>query len=234
MTADDLYTGGEYLKNNPSWDVEDAPWKAGLIHAMMQKHHLAPATVCEIGCGCGEILVQLQKKLPPSTRLTGFEISPQAFELCRHRSNEGLIFRLEDYCTAIDNTCDLILLIDVIEHLEDYACFLRTIRNKSPYVLLHIPLEMFVLAVLHPQFHLGQRKKVGHLHTFSREIALEILRDAGFEIIDYHYTAGYTLPRDYGLRDKFLKIPRALFYPLVPDFTVRVFGGYSLLVLVRS
>lgn len=27
-TLNNFYTGGEYLKNNPSWDSEDAPWKA--------------------------------------------------------------------------------------------------------------------------------------------------------------------------------------------------------------
>ena len=234
MTPGDLYTDGKYLENNPTWDVEDAHWKASLIHAMMQKHNLSPVTICEVGCGCGEILLQLQSKLPSSTQFIGYEISPQAYELCRKRSNDRLTFRLENYCTGAGNSCDLILLIDVIEHLEDYAGFLRSIREKSPYAILHIPLEMFVLAVLRPQFHLGQRRKVGHLHYFSREVALEILRDAGFEVVDSQYTAGYALPRDYGIRDKLLKIPRALFYPLAPDVTVRVFGGYSLLVLVKS
>lgn len=214
--------------------MEDAPWKADLIFRMMEKNQLKPATICEIGCGCGEILRQLQMKLVPSVRLTGYEISPHAYELCKGRSNEGLSFCLKNYCDEPNNSCDLILLIDVIEHLEDYIKFLRDIKRKSPYKILHIPLEMFVLAVLHPQFHRGQRKKVGHLHYFSSDIALQILRDLGYEIVDFQYTAGYALPREYGLKDKLLKIPRSLFYPVFPDFTVRFFGGYSLLVLVKS
>lgn len=59
-----MYTDGDYLKNNPTWDVEDAPWKADHIFRMMQKHHLEPGSICEVGCGCGEILSQLQKRLP--------------------------------------------------------------------------------------------------------------------------------------------------------------------------
>jgi len=74
---------------------------------------------------------------------------------------------------------------------------------------------------------------VGHLHYFSKDIALQMLRDLGFEIIDYSYTAGYALPRHYGLKDTLLKIPRGLLYTISPDITVRVFGGYSLLVLVK-
>jgi len=234
MNSEDRYTDGDYLKNNPSWDVEDAPWKADLIFRMMEKHQIQPATICEVGCGCGEILHQLQKKMPASTRLTGYEISPQAIELCKERSNERLQFYLKNYCDEEENSCDIILLIDVIEHLEDYFRFLRDIKPKSPLKILHIPLEMFVLAVFYQQFLLGQRRKVGHLHYFSRDLALQMLRDLGYEVMDYQYTAGYSLSRDYGLKDKFLKIPRSLLYPLFPDFTVRVFGGYSLLVLVRS
>jgi hypothetical protein len=60
-----------------------------------------------------------------------------------------------------------------------------------------------------------------------------MLGDLGYEILDYQYTAGYSLPRNYGLKDKLLKIPRGLLFPFFPDFTVRFLGGYSLLVLVK-
>jgi hypothetical protein len=92
---------------------------------------------------------------------------------------------------------------------------------------------MFVFAVVHQPFLLGQKKKVGHLHFFSKDIALQILKDLDYAVIDYTYTAGYSLPRHYGLRDWLLKLPRYLLFPLIPDFTVRTFGGYSLLVLVK-
>jgi SAM-dependent methyltransferase len=233
MSSGDIYTDGEYLKNNPTWDMEDAPWKADLIFRMMQKHQIDPKTICEIGCGSGEILRHLQLKLPESVKFTGYEISPQAYELCMERSNERLCFKLKNYCDDTDNSCDLILLIDIIEHLEDYFRFLRDIKRKSQNKILHIPLEMFVLSALYPQFLLKQKKKVGHLHFFTKDLALQMLRDLGYEIIDYSYTAGYSLPRDFGLKDRLLKIPRRLFFPIEPDVTVRVFGGYSLLVLVK-
>lgn len=229
-----MYTDGEYLKNNPTWDVEDAPWKADHIFHMIEKHHLKPETICEVGCGCGEILSQLQLKLPETTRFTGYEISPQANELSKSRANERLQFYLKNYCDETDNSCDLLLLIDLIEHLEDYFRFLRDVRDKSRYKILHIPLEMFAIAVMYPRFLLGQRKKVGHLHHFSKDTALQMLEDLGYEIIDYQYTAGFSLARAHGFKDKLLMIPRFLLYPICPDYTVRFFGGYSLLVMVKS
>jgi hypothetical protein len=228
-----MYTDGDYLKNNPTWDVEDAPWKADHILRMIEKHHLEPATVCEVGCGCGEILSQLQKRLPATTIFTGYEISPQAYDLCKGRANDHLSFCLKNYCEETTPSCDLLLLIDLIEHLEDYFQFLRDVRGRSRYKILHIPLEMFAVAAMYPQFLLGQRKRVGHLHHFSKDTALQMLEDLGYEIIDYQYTAGYALPRQYGIKDKLLKIPRGLFFPIFPDLTVRLFGGCSLLVLVK-
>lgn len=229
-----MYLNGKYYEYNPTWDAEDAPWKADLIFDLIHKHRLQPETICEIGCGSGEILKQLQQKMSPNCIFIGYEISPHAFEFCRLRSNERLIFRLKNFFDDPDSSFDLILLIDLIEHLEDYFKFLRGLKNKSPYVILHIPLEMFVLSALHPKFLLGQRQKVGHLHYFSKDTSLQILRELGYEVIDYSYTPGFTLPRNYGVKDKLLKIPRRLFFPIFKDFTVRIFGGYSLLVLVKN
>lgn len=229
----DMYVDGKYSEQNPTWDVEDAPWKAGLISRLLDKHGLKPRSVCEVGCGCGEILFQLQQRMDPACRFIGYDISPQAIALCQSRANERLQFRCADFLQENDGGYDLIILVDVIEHLEDYFGLLRTIKKEGRYIVLHIPLEMFVLSVLYPQFLLGQRTKVGHLHYFSKDIALRMLQDLGYEIIDYQYTAGYALPRNFGIRDRLLKIPRKLLFPLAPDGTVRFFGGYSLLVLVK-
>jgi len=233
MNVGDMYLDGEYLKNNPTWDAEDAPWKSDLILGTLQKNHIDPMTVCEVGCGSGEILRQLQIRMPAHVMFTGYEISPQAIELCRQRENERLNFYLKNFTDEPEVHYDLILLIDLIEHLDDYFRFLKDLRGKSEYIILHIPLEMFALAVLYPAFHLGQRKKVGHLHFFTKELALDALRRTGYEILDFRYTAGFALPRNNGIKDKILKVPRKVLFPVVPDFTARTFGGYSLLVLVK-
>ena len=232
MAIEEIYTDGEYKENNPGWHVEDSPWKADHVYRLIQKHHLEPRSICEVGCGSGEILRQLRMLMPSTVTFTGYEISPLAFDLCQQRKNDRLFFKLKNF-TDDDVSCDLILLIDLIEHLEDYFSFLRKIKSRSTYKILHIPLEMFVLAVFHQQFLLGQKKKVGHLHFFSKDMVLEMLRDIGYEIIDYSYTAGYSLPKDFGLKDRLLKIPRRFLFPIAPDLTVRVFGGYSLLILVK-
>jgi ubiquinone/menaquinone biosynthesis C-methylase UbiE len=91
-----IYTSGEYAGKHPTWDVEHSPWKAKQIMRMMARNIIVPKTICEVGCGAGEILKQLQENMDNQCMLCGYEISPQAFELCKSRENEKLHFKLAD------------------------------------------------------------------------------------------------------------------------------------------
>ncbi len=80
QTGEEIYTDGSYLdKTGGTWHLEDAPFKAKEIVTMLARHpEVQPNTICEIGCGAGGILSELQKVLPSHTTFTGYEISPQA------------------------------------------------------------------------------------------------------------------------------------------------------------
>ena len=60
----DPHINGDYLQRNPSWHVAYSPAKAALIQSMMERARIAPRAICEVGCGAGEVLRQLQLKLP--------------------------------------------------------------------------------------------------------------------------------------------------------------------------
>ena len=137
-----MYVDGGYLEKNPGWHVEESAWKAQQIDRMLKRHHLEPATICEVGCGAGEILKHLQDKMDDSCELWGYDISPQALELCAPKANERLHFKLADTRQEPEVFTDLLLLMDVIEHLEDYFSFLRALQPKSHYKILHIPLDL--------------------------------------------------------------------------------------------
>src|SRR4051812_7694396 len=91
-TAETIYEHGEYLEKNPSWHVEDSPWKAKQVLKMFGRNTLAPKSVCEVGCGAGEILNQLHGQLPPDVQFVGYEISPQAYAIAKHREKDRLSF----------------------------------------------------------------------------------------------------------------------------------------------
>jgi 2-polyprenyl-3-methyl-5-hydroxy-6-metoxy-1,4-benzoquinol methylase len=78
----------------------------------------------------------------------GADISPQAIDLCGSRANEKLHFFLGDLTKISDRFFDLILVLDVIEHLEHYFSFLRNIKERAHYKIFQTPPEISVQTVL--------------------------------------------------------------------------------------
>lgn len=229
------YKDGAYLEKNPSWDVEDSQWKAENILKMMRRNNFNPTHIAEVGCGAGEILNQLFQVLSVSCFFSGYEISPQAIELCNPRKKERLQFYLGDVLE--ENKAlhfDLIMALDVFEHVDDYIGFLRRLRDKAEYKIFHIPLDMSVMSVLKMYPILNARNKVGHLHYFCKETALATLQDCGYQIIDSFYTSGPVNrpPRAMAQKSRFVDFMKEKIFAHNPDKWVRVLGG-SMMVLAK-
>jgi predicted TPR repeat methyltransferase len=226
-----IYTDGTYLDKNPTWHTEDAPWKARQVLRMLERNNIRPRTICEVGCGAGEVLRQLQENMDPSCEFHGYEISPQAFHLCEGRSNERLHFHLQDFLQEQGPPFDLLLLIDVIEHLEDYSTFLKKVKPRSHYQGLHIPLDLSVQSVLRPG-RLGViRNRMGHIHYFTKETALCSLEDNGYQVLD-HFLTGVALENpNKTLKTHIANLPRRVVSLVHRDLAARLFGGFSLMVL---
>lgn len=228
-----IYTdeNGEYLKNNPAWHVEDSPWKAKQILKMLKRNPLNPKTIVEIGCGAGEILNQLYSSMPDDVSFAGYDISGDAIRLAKTREKERLTFKHENYLETNINP-DLLLMMDVFEHVDDYLGFLRLCKNKAKNVIFHIPLDLSVQGILR-NIPMVNRNSVGHLHYFMKETAIATLVDTGYEIVDSFYTAGMLeLPRKT-IKAKLAFLPRKLMYKVNEDLAAKVFGGFSLLVLAK-
>jgi cyclopropane fatty-acyl-phospholipid synthase-like methyltransferase len=229
MESQQRYLNGEYFEANPTFHVEDSPWKAAQIAKMLDRHQLSPHTVCEIGCGAGEILRSLQLRYPEIVLLHGYEISPQGYALAQQRQNEHLQFFNVDLFADQHVHYELALCFDVFEHVEDYFHFLRNLRRYADYFIFHIPLDMNVQMVLRGEPIQRVREQVGHIHYFSKDTALATLNDTGYRVVDWFYTPS-AIDLAKTMKSRIAKIPRQLAARISPEFTARVLGGYSLLV----
>src|SRR5262249_54630190 len=228
-----IYEDGTYLVNNPDWHAADSPWKAQQVHKIIKRNALTPKTICEIGCGAGEILNQLSELYSDAKEFFGYEISPHAFEVSRTKSKSNLTFRFGDLLKDEVAYFDLVMAIDVFEHVEDYWGFLRKLRKKGKYKIFHVPLDLSVQTVARSSPILTGRRSFGHIHYFTKETALETLKDTGYSIIDYFYTGSSLELADRGWKANLLKFPRRLAFWLNRDIAVRLLGGYSLMVLAN-
>jgi hypothetical protein len=232
MQTTDVYSSGAFANRNPTYHVEESPWKARQILKMLARHDLKVGSVCEIGCGAGEILRQLQLSMPKETVFHGYDTSPYAIELCRQRENDSLHFHMDDLTSKDIQPFDLLLCVDVVEHVEDYIGFLRKLRTKAVYKIFHIPLELGVYMVLRSQAFVNARKNVGHLHSFTRETAFATLNDTGYTILDWFYTPS-AIDNPFNRIRRLIRVPHQILTLINDDFSVRLLGGYELLVLTE-
>jgi SAM-dependent methyltransferase len=233
MIFEDLYTSSAYLKHSPDWHAGVSHKKVGYILTMLDRTGITPQKIGDIGCGAGEILAQLQMQMPSSCTFWGYDIAPQAIELAKTKENDRLHFTLADFM-QVNESFDLILLIDMIEHVENCFQLLRDVRAKSKYVMIQFSLDLTVGALLRSRTLLGFRSThghVGHLHYFTKNIALALLEDLGYEIIEAVYTPE-PVPAT-SLFGRALSLIRKVVYAIHKDLAVRLLGGYKLLVMAK-
>ena len=227
-----IYTDGKYKESNPTWHEADAPWKARQIQGILTDNKIPFKKVCEIGCGTGEILVQLAGEFPDA-EFSGYEISPQAFEMTTGRERSNLTFHLKDIVAEPDDEFDVALVIDVVEHVEDYMGFVRRIKPLAGTKVFHIPLDLSVQSLVRMWPIMNLREDVGHIHYFTKDTALALLLDCGYRIIDSRYTASRLELPNQSRSSRIVAPVRKAVHSLNPDLAVRVLGGYSLLVLAE-
>lgn len=227
-----FYQNGKYLQNNPDWHIADSAWK--LSHALKALQH-TPSTdfnrLLDAGCGAGEV-IKLWAGEEPSKIFKGWEISPQAYEMCLQNPLPNVSFCQE----RPSENFDIVLILDVLEHLEDWKTFLKDCSRQAKKIIIHIPLDLSLYARLRPSILENERLTVGHIHFFTEKSFLKEIKQMGFEILHKHYTNKY-LEKEPPLTRWISKIGmliRKTAHLLLPTkWTAYLIGGYSLMLVIR-
>lgn len=227
------YLSSEYLDRNPTWDVEDSPWKAARVRALLDRHEVRPRSIVDVGCGAGVVLSTLQPWYP-SARLTGYDIAPAADRFWEAPRRQDIQLVVGDFTATETAKVDVILALDVLEHLQDPYAFLSRLRGRASWYVFHFPLDLSASSVLRESPLLQVHDKVGHIHFFTRRLALALLTDCGYRIVQAEYTgAAFNAPKR-GWKTRAAHIPRRLLYSVNRDWGARLLGGETLMVLATS
>lgn len=228
-----IYNDHTYLNNNPTWGEEDAPFKTNKIIQLLNRNHIYFETVCEIGCGSGEILVQLAAKFNEDVKFFGFDISKDAINIAKRKETNRIKFEHKDISEATEKRFfDLLLVIDVIEHVDNYFRFLDNITSKGKYTIFHIPLDMCVWSLFREKMLIESKNRVGHIHNFTEEFIESILMDKGFKIIDKIYTEPTFATMSF--KQRVINRIRKILFIIHKKFCTKTIGGYSILLLTEN
>jgi 2-polyprenyl-3-methyl-5-hydroxy-6-metoxy-1,4-benzoquinol methylase len=221
-----IYDDGTYLARNPTWHAADSEWKAEQCVRLITHLGIDPGSICDVGCGVGGVLAALRDRYPAAD-LVGFDVSATAIELARQRHPE-IRFRVGE----VEGRYDLILVMDVLEHIEDCFGFARKLRPHADLVLFHIPLELTCFSLLRNVL-MAHRHAFGHVHYFTKQTALALLSDCGYEVVASRYTPAVVDLAARDLKSRIITGVQRLGFRVSPDFSTLMIGGYALLVAVQ-
>jgi SAM-dependent methyltransferase len=213
--------------------MEDGLWKAKQVQEVITTAGVKPRSICEVGCGAGGILAELRRFFPDA-ELYGYDIASDAAKFWSQHAWAKISFKVGDFFALNQRHFDVLLLLDVIEHLENPFDFLLRLREYGRFFVFHIPLDLSATNILRKSPLLQARSRVGHLHYFTKDLALALVKECGYEILDCHYTgAAFTSPKRNWMT-RLAKLPRLLAYALSKDVGVRLLGGETLMILAEA
>jgi len=176
------------------------PWemaRVAVVSKLIRRHVTLDrdAIVMDIGCGDTFVVEQLAADYPGAWFYaidTAF--TPELVERYRTRLNSGRIrlsASLDAIAPPLEKPVSLVLLMDVIEHIEDDTGFLAALLDR-PDVGLH---TRFLITV--PAFQAlfcSHDVFLGHHRRYSRRLLRERLEASGLRVIDIGYFFFTLLP----------------------------------------
>jgi ubiquinone/menaquinone biosynthesis C-methylase UbiE len=211
--SNNMYASGEYIRKNPTLDVEDTPWKLTkllpLIDEFVRDSSLKEIKLLDVGGGAGLILKEIStylKKMNISVKKNALDLSKEMLQIQKENNSDiSMIFEGSIEKTSFANKeIDLVFMIDVLEHVPDAVKSLKELSRISKYVIFKVPLENnlyynFLNLIKTGGLRRDITDKVGHINFYNfKELKKQIATHTG-EILRYYFTNAfeYYLSKDY-------------------------------------
>lgn len=226
----------QYLKLHKDLHDSDSKDKIDAIMSILPVD-FKPKSILDVACGSGKILLEISKRVG-SKKNVGLDISKKIIDTAKD-NDKGKTTKwiVSDIFNYNERGFNLVLAIDIIEHLGDDKMFLEKLAHLGEFFVMKVPIEHnFVNDTL---FLLSKGKidplkdtefRYGHIQHYGMESFITLIQQSSLKIIKLDYIR---LPK----RNKFFwEALRWVFLP-VWFFSKRLyvkFNGGFVLLLLRS
>ena len=132
-------------------------------------------SAAEIGCGNG--LLQREVEDYYGISVTGFDLNELALQQNLSRRSPLYCYDIHQRKPELAARFDLLLLFDVLEHIEAESDFLKSVEfhlAESGTLLVNVPAIQF--------FHSDYDRAVGHIRRYSLNRLTKVAEESGFKI----------------------------------------------------
>ncbi len=186
---DDLEFYESYWQDKRFQKIDEGSiWKAKMLLSVIPKREYK--VIAEMGCGCAHVLSLVADELKVQHRI-GVELSRKALisAWLLYPKLSGLQANVS-YAPLKNNSVDLLILSDILEHLPNPVDFLKDVSKIADFLALNIPIEKSLfpklfekLAGAKSQIETGEHK-AGHLFEWTTNEVEKLLGEANLKIID--------------------------------------------------
>ncbi|MBX4200292.1 class I SAM-dependent methyltransferase [Candidatus Parcubacteria bacterium] len=156
--------------------------RRGMTHFLIKKYGGpmdGSLKILDMGCGTGALLGELERH----GEATGIDFSDKAVTFCKQRGIQDVRPGRAENLPAISNLYDVVLALDVIEHVGDDVRAiqeLKRVARPGGVVIIFVPAFMFLWGVTDEVAHHFRRYTKSDLEKKVREAGLNILRASYF------------------------------------------------------
>lgn len=147
-------------------------------------------TVLDIGCGNGALVYDVAKK---AKKVTGVEIEANLVEKARRtHSAANIEYRIADATKDLSNEkFDVIIMSNVLEHIDDRVNFLMSIRPLADKFLFRVPMiDREWVTLYKKELGLDHRLDTTHFTEFTFAQFQDEFAQAGYKIENHSVQFG--------------------------------------------
>ncbi len=158
-----------------------------VFRSLLGKDYQPGGLVAEVGCGHG--LVQSQFRAAYGMAVDGFELNEHALAASVATDQPRFIYDIHERREELREKYDLIILFDVIEHIEDDVGFLGSVLfhlRHGGLLIINVP----ALQLLFSKYD----RAAGHLRRYSLDQLEGVCRKVGLSRVTATYWGAPLLP----------------------------------------
>ena len=231
----DIYNDNSYLEKNPSLHTEDSKFKFQNIKRFLSSIEVKNnrIKILDIGGGAGIIGKLVLEYFQESGIIVTFHSLDLSTQMLKIQLKNNPQIKKIINCSI--NECpksnyDLVLMIDVIEHIEGKEDSAKILNKLGKNIIYNIPIEINFFDILKYlksffRYYKRQKKRWGHIHFFSFTSSQSFLK-RHYKIIDSYFQP-YCFHYRYSDNESYLKLRRDFLWKIELKISCWIFNNFQ-------